>query len=547
MLLIVGLAALLAVIVWTATLRPSLIPRASEDWSRGQILGQTPVSRPPAIRPAPDGGIFLVWSTLAGELQLVHIDGTGEIDLEETLPVDTDNARDPQMVIDPAGQLHLLWRDEGTTPAEIRHATVTADGRAVGSPRVLSQGEGMVADMPQLVIDGDDRLHALWANATGIQHAVLSLDGSLVSDPTPVVPDGRNPAARFDAAGQLQLVWQQTGQGRGILIYHATYTPQDATWSEPQELGQVFLRTAQRLDGPSLGMTTETGYAVWSIDDRRTAASLASYATFPLDGSGAPQIEDLDVMRGWNPSDVAPIDTPQEPLWAALSEVSPEAVPTMLLETLFRSNDASAAKPQITLVDLSRPERPEEIITASRQASVSPNLIRDDAGHLHLTALEVAGTDRYRVIYASTAPGVLETYNAVTVYDVVDTVMSGLLQSSLFVLAVIPMLFLWVVVPMLCLIVYHWFSGAEELDRPGPRLALALILLLELGLTLAFPLQVETAWPPFRWVGPIVTAAIAGGLTWLLLRRKEENTLFLAFFAYTGIHVLLLWLAYFLV
>jgi hypothetical protein len=230
-----------------------------------------------------------------------------------------------------------------------------------------------------------------------------------------------------------------------------------------------------------------------------------------------------------------------------LSEVSPEAEPTMLLETLFRSNDASAAKPQITLIVLSQPERPEEIITASRQASVQPNLVLDDAGHLHLTALEVAGTDRYRVIYASTAPKVLESYNAVTVYDVVDMVMSGLLQSSLFVLAVIPMLFLWVVVPMLCLVVYHWFSGAEELDRPGPRLALALILLLELGLTLAFPLQVATSWPPFRWVGPIVTAAIAGGITWLLLRRKEENVLFLTFFAYTGLHVMLLWLAYFLV
>jgi hypothetical protein len=546
-LIVVGLAALLAVIVWTATLRPSLIPRASENWSRGRILGLTPVSRPPAIRPAPDGGVFLVWPTLEGDLNLVHVGVDGETIFERTLPVRADSARDAQMVLGPEGRLHLLWRDEGTTPAEIRYAVVASDGSAVGSSLVLSHGEGMVADVPQLVRDADDRLHALWANATGIQHAVLTSEGGLVEDPTLVVPDGRSPSAGLDTAGRLQLLWQQTGPSRGVFILHAACTPQNRVWSEPEELAEVFLRTGQRLEGPSLGLTAEAVYAVWSIDDRRTASSLAYYVAFPLDGSRSAQIEDLDLMRGWNPTDVSPADSVETPLWTVLSEISPEAEPTMLLETLFRSGDASAAKPQIALITLPQSQRPEEIITASRQASVKPTLIVGQAGNLHLTALEVAGTDRYRVIYASTAPGVLEAYNAITVYDVVNLVMSGLLQSSLFVLAVVPMLFLWVVVPLLCLLVYHWFSGAEELDRPGPRLALVLIILLELTLTLVFPLRVETVWPPFRFVGPIVTAAIAGIFTWLLLRRREENVLFLAFFAYAAIHVFLLWLAYLLV
>ena len=56
-----------------------MVPQASEAWSRGQVVGQTPVKQPVALRPAPAGCMFLVWPNLDGRLELAHIGVDGEV------------------------------------------------------------------------------------------------------------------------------------------------------------------------------------------------------------------------------------------------------------------------------------------------------------------------------------------------------------------------------------------------------------------------------------------------------------------------------------
>jgi hypothetical protein len=533
--------------VWAASARSPMVSQASDEWSRGRIVGFTAINRPVALRPFPEGGALMLWPTVEGNLQMLQVDAEGEVVRERFLPLDTANARDPQVQVRSDGRFHLLWREGSGADVDIRYALVELDGTPVREPLTLATATDLATDVPRLLADGAGRVHALWVDNAGVQYAVLSEDGTVVEEPALVAPGGQNPAAQFDGEGRLHMAWRQRVEGRSNLIYYAARAPQGGGWSEPLELELVFLRTGQRIEGPTVGLDAQTVYVFWSIEDRRAVVASSHYVYFPIDGSGEAQAEDVVLRWGWDPVDVYPLDGQRASLQVALSGTTPEAQSRMLLESLFSSGQASGAVPQVVLTSYPQTGGAEDIVTASRQACMEPTLVMDADANLHLSALQIAGGDLYRVFYASTAPDVMANYNAVTSFDVVNVVFNALLQVSLFVLGVIPMLFLWAVVPLLGLIVYHWLSGDEELEKPRAWAALALTLGLEFALTLAFPLRTDLRWPELRWVGPVATAAIAGVITWLLLRRRDQNLLFLSFFVFSGVNILTLWLAYFVI
>lgn len=541
---VVAVIACLGFLVWANSLSPELIPTATLEWSRARILGYTSISRPADISPAPDGGVYLIWSTPANELQLVRVDNTGEILLDRALVVGAVKARDPQLHVDSAGSLHLVWRDEGP-PHTIHYTRLTPEARPAFPPVVLSTSARPTIAPPQLTLDDTGRAHVFWADDTGILHAVVGDEGELVQDFTLIIPDGGEPSLRVDEAGQFHLAWWQRVGANGNGIFYATYDPAAEVWSETQELEVLFLRVGQRLEGPTMGLSEERGYAFWSIVDRRAVTSWSEYATFPLESPSQAQVEALDVQRGWDTNNVAPLEEQFATLWIAMSETVPGVEPALFLEALF-SQSTDIPSSQITLITLPTQGGIEQVVTAANQALVKPVLRVNEEGYLHLVALQVAGADLYRVVYASTAPGVRQAYNAVTVFDAVNAFFTGLIQISLFVLTVIPMLFLWTVLPAMALILYHWFSGAEELDTLQSRIALGGVIALQILLTVVVPLSVELRWPIMRWIAPFVTAALAGGLTWLLLRKREENLLFLSYFAFAILQVMLLWIVYFL-
>ena len=105
-----------------------MTPRASEEWSRGQVIGYTPVKQPVALQPAPDGGVFLVWPNLDGRLELARVGVDGKVVFDRVLPVETKKARDPQFEVGLEGRLHLLWREQGGPRASVRYALLEADG-----------------------------------------------------------------------------------------------------------------------------------------------------------------------------------------------------------------------------------------------------------------------------------------------------------------------------------------------------------------------------------------------------------------------------------
>lgn len=561
------LITLVALVAWGYSYTSPLTPRGSKEWSRGHIIGRTPVRHPVAMHPAPDGGVFVVWPNLEDELELIYIDVDGETLLHRALEVGAEKPRDPQLLVGTNGRLHLAWRELEEPHATIRHVLLEDDGSLVNTPQVLSDPTRWVADAPRLVLDtsgSDVRVHTLWADEVGIQWAVLSARGELVREPVLLAEEGRSPMARMGGQGGLHLAWQERLDHNTQGVYYAALDPQTGELSEIEEIAEIFRRTGQWIEGPTISLDQEMAYVLWVLKDMREVSSRSRYAFFPLDLPRQKRIENLWLERGVNPSGLTTLNQQlSSPLMALSAEVS---------------DSEWFSEAQIILLHLAPGETPDqeiwgwvpgmgggvvlsplpgtglvpamevrqEVVSGSHLPSIEPVLTMDASSHLHLTWLETGGFSQYRVVYASNAPEVKQNYNALTLWDIVDPLFRHVLRLSLIVLVAGPMFILWALAPMGGLLIYHLITGEEELELVSSRVILGAVLALEVGLTILFP-PFSPAWAPLRWVGPLATATLAGGLTFLALRRGGASLLFSSFFLFTGIHSVAQLIIYFVV
>ncbi len=570
---VVAVLGAIALISWATSYVSPLTPRASEEWSRGRVIGTSSVNRPVALHPAPSGGVYLVWSNADDRLELAQIAPDGRVVLDRVLSV-AETGRDPQLQVDAAGRLHLLWREEDARA--IRYVRLDPEGNALGPSQTLSEAMGDRPSAPRLIQDADGTFHALWADTEGVQWALIDPEGNLETRRTLFSVGAETVAAQMDQEGYIHIAWLRALGVNKQVIEYAIFFPETGDLAGPEGLAEEFLRMGQRVDGPALGLDQDTVYVLWVLEDLREITSEARYAYFLI---GLPQerkVETIQLERGGNPTGLAPLDGQRSPLLVALSETA--------------RSESGRMEPQIALLALVRDQTPdfqivgpsearsidlptflalgpggrvawaaepgwspvfdaeaEHIVTASDRPSLRPSIAADAYFDLHLVWLEPGGFGRYRVVYASTAEGVKQAYNALTPWDVVDQAFSLLMRLSLVALAVGPMSILWVLLPLTALAFYYLVSGEEDLRAWGPRLMLGGALLLEVVLTFTFPPHGQPIGPAFRWGVPAGAAVVAAVTTALLARRREGNVLFFAFFVFTAIDVLLQLLLYFAV
>lgn len=523
------LLSLVPLVVWVSAQTP-MVPQASETWSRGQVIGRTRVKRRAALQAAPDGGAFLMWRNLEGRLELARIGEDGESLLNRVLSVGADEARDPQLRVGTDGRLSLLWREGEHHRSTVRYALLEPDGTPVDQPQVLSDPASPILDPPRLVCDVDDRCHAMWADEAGIQWAVLSVEGTLLKAPTLLAPDGRFPAVRADNQGRLHLTWGWQKRTNVWVIHHVALDPVTGALGQPEELAQVFLRHGQRLGELTIGLTAETGYVLWGIQDYASASSSSEYAHFPLESESSQQrrVEPLALRlrRGRNPAGMVSLMGPQTALLVALSESVPDS--------------AGVPRSQIAVIGLGQRVR-EDVVTASSQASLEPTLAVDSDSHLHLAWLESAGFRQYQVVYASTAPPVIENYNALTFLDVVDGTFSSVFGLSTLVVTLVVTLMKWVSLPFLGLLLYHLVTSEETLDTTRSRVAVVMVLVVQVALTFALPPSIgeDVLWSALRWTVPSVSAAATALLTVGFVRRRKGAHLFGVFFLFAAVNSVL--------
>ncbi len=522
----VALLALVVLAVWTSFYMP-LTPRASEAWSRGRIIGQTPVKRPVTLQPAPGGGMFLAWSNLDGRLELAHIGVDGEVLLDRVLAVETERARDPQLQVGTDGRLHLLWREEGGEQADIRYALLEADGTPVDQPQVLASLKGKLLDAPRLARGMEGRVYALWADDDGIHWATLNGAGNVLTGPALLIPNGRLPIVQVDDKGWLHLVWGQGLGSESQSIYYASLNPEEGQLDTREEIANLTFGDRLKLEEVALGLSLDTGYVLWSEYDRTFDRYRFQYVSFPLDAPQQRQTHLWKLKLGNGPLSISSPPGQHTPLPVALSEV-----------TLGAGGELEL---QIALITMGQDELEEQVVTASAQASVTPILIVDDRSYLHLAWLDTGGFGRYQVVYASTAPEVMQNYNALTLWDVSNAVFSSLFRVSTVVVAVVVAFIMWAILPLLGLVVYHLVTGEETLSTVRSQVVLGAVLAVEVVLTFILPprMGIEAAWPALRWVVPAATATVTAIVTSTILRRRGQGQLFVVFFLFTGLNSLM--------
>ena len=511
-------------------------------------------------------GYYSLLPNLEHDLELARIDVAGEVVLQYTIPVEDGAARDPQLHLLTDGRLALLWRIEAGSYDAVYYAILESDGSLAIQPIVVSNIGRSVTDVPRLAVDDADRAHIVWADELGIHWAVIDAAGQMPGSPLLLVEGGTSPSLRRGTTGQLYLAWQEQLGTNTQGIYYASLDPDSSTMSAVEEITTIFMRTGQRIEGPVVGLDEEMGYVFWIVADSRDMSSRGWYSFFPRAVPRQKSIKPLQLTGGVNPDGIAVLPGEGEPLLVALSEevYTPEGESNPQIAVVAVAGDqtpehevwgmASVAEQRWVHQALRRQDPPlpagaeweqELVVTASSRPSIKPDIVVDEERYVHLAWLETGGFDQYLVVYASTAPQVLHNYNALTMWDVVDTVLSAVLQLPLVLLAVLPMFVLWTTIPLLGLLTFHVITGEEELETARAWIVLVVMLAIEIGMTLLFPPGgMSSEWTLLRWAAPLGTALLSGVLTAFMLRRKQESVMFLAFFLFTGLHGLFQLLVY---
>ena len=505
----------------TATMTPS----ASEDWSRGRVMGLTALKRRAALQVAADGSAVLVWPNLEGQLQLVIVGLSGEVLVDTVLP-HAESAVDPQLQIGQDGSIHILWREGPATEASIRHLLLAADGTPSGEALVLSDpASSSIAD-PRLVLDAQGRPHALWVDATGIYWAMLDAQGTAVEDGGLLVADGFGLDVQADDAGAVHLIWQEEYDLNALKIFYALLDAETNAMTTPEEMLEIQNSGRLGIEEIALALTDETGYVLVAGYDRSFDRYMFQHVAFALD-EPSQKDEGIWVLRsGVGPVDASPLGGQHTPLTFAISEQVGLGRQRIELQS--------------AIISLQEGELVEEVVSASPSASSRSAVAVDSASNMHMVWLDTAGFRQYHVVYGSTSPTIKEQYDIMSPRDTLNAVLDQVFQLSLVVVGAFPGLVAWALVPFLGLVVYHLRTSEEALETSRSWIVLGVALLLEVVLSFAFPLHIisEISWAGIRWVAPAVSALVAGGVTAFSLRGGRRGQFLSAFLLFTLVNTL---------
>jgi len=540
------LIALVVLIGWANAYVPLMTSRASETWSRGRIVGTTPVSVQVDIRAASDRGMFLAWADLDGRLHVARVDARGRVVADWVPALDSDIPREPRFLVEPLEseddfRIHLVWRETGDSRSLLTYARLDSAGSVQVGPLPLSL-PGDAAQSPHVAFNRRGGIEVFWVGNAGVYRATLSAEGEMQGEPALLAEDGEIVSVQVDRRGTFHIAWLQATDPREKVIRYASLDPEQKDLSQPEEMDRVFLRPGQVVQSLTLGVDSDTGYVLWVVQDMKYVTSSAHYAFFPLEIPRQKKVRDLQLDEGGDPLSLWAMRGQHETLLVALTEtIMTQDGPRLQIGVIVPQGERSpgdfvwmAVGGQGSALAIAQGGWPEDqyVVTASDRPSLKPSLAADERGNLHLTWLETGGFGVYRVAYASTAAEVRAAYNSLTVWDITDRAM-GIAMQLFLALGLTPVLAItWSLFPLMWLLGYHLVTGRENLSAPGTWAALGVSVLLELLFTyLIYPYR-SSLPVALRWTLPLVAAVAALLLTAVYLRKQDERWLFGAFFVF---------------
>jgi len=578
-----ALLALVALIGWARTYIPLRTASASEEWSRGMLLGVTPVSGQVDIQAAPDGGVFLSWVDTDDRLHVAQLGTRGQVISNRSPALEMKMPREPLLLVGPEDKNHLVWLETAEERSVLTYALVSGAGSVQAGPLTVSL-VGDEAHFPQMIFNQRGEVELFWIGHTGVYRATLSAEGDVVSEPALLVEGGENVSVQMDQAGVLHIAWLQSVGLNMKAIYYATLGPGEQNLGQPEEMARFFRRTGQVVQSFVIGIDADTGYILWVVQDMKYVTSSARYAFFPLEIPRQKKVRDLPLVGGGNPLNLAVMRGQNENVLAALTEtvMMPSGPQLQIAVIVVRGEQQSGdqvsldrgladsrlggqvdrrrsalAVPRwarvVSPIALHLPlhvlgyvgslqpayeDWPDGqiIVTASDYPSLKPSLTMDAEGNLHLSWLETGGFGIYRVAYASTAPQVRQAYNRMTVWDVTDQAL-GLAMKLFMAVGLTPVLAIyWSLFPLGWLLVYLLTTGREHLTTPGAWVALGISVVLEVVSTYLYYPHKSRMPLILQWIAPLSTAAVGLLLATLYLRKRDDKPLFGTFFVFAIVH-----------
>jgi len=562
---------LLALVATGCGLTPTTTPRASAQWSNGKLLGTAILNNQVAFQVDEAGNSFMVWVGPEHELNFARLNERAEVVVQAPLHLRINSPMKPQLLMDTTGQLHLTWLDRQELTIQLFYARLSADGEVIQEATVLSPPERRVTHSSMVLDPAGQTVELFWSDNVYIRpgcfHAALDWSGAVVVPAEMLIPDGLLPAAQVDRQGFVHLAWRVEPEAEKPKFHYAVYDPQrrapgsDIVASQP--LIQMSLlggpTAGAAFDGPCLGLDESSVYLAWVLEvrERGEVMDFTFYQAFPQ--------PTLSQREGTATFDYPPPEVVGQAVHVQGVDPSLTGQPRFLegqpahqVLACFTQvpGPGNTETLQIATIDVRAGQiEGQEIVNASRGASVRPSVATDSQGNLHLVWIDTAGFQRYHVVYASTSPQAKETLNRITTYEIVDDVLSAVMRffSALFF---IPIVLNWILIPLGWLVLFTLTTRESDISDPHGRRALGLAVLLQLGAKLFFFPDLLSRSPlasmlsPLlglilgRWILPLLLAAISAGLMWAYLKRAHSQSIFVAYFIYAAVDSLLTLIIY---
>ena len=313
------LLAVVALVGWAGAYTPLMTPQAAEEWSRGRLLGVTPVNLRVDVQTVSEDGVFLSWVDLYDRLHVARLGTRGQVVVDRMPALETLVPREPRLLVGPEGGIHLVWRETGEGRSLLTYARLNSAAAVQVGPLPLSPARGD-AQSPSMAFNRRGEIEVFWTGQAGIYHATLSAQGELRGDPVLLVEDGESVSVQVDQGGTFHLAWLKDVGSNVRAVYYASFDPERQELGQPEEMERIFLRIGQVVQSLVIGMDADTGYILWVVQDMKYVTSSAQYAFFPLDIPRQKRVRDLQLDTGGNPSGLWAMRGQHEMLLVALTE-----------------------------------------------------------------------------------------------------------------------------------------------------------------------------------------------------------------------------------
>lgn len=604
--LFVRIAIVLSAAVLLAGCRgPLRSPRACSDWSRGLAVGATSFNGPVALYAVPDGSAtHLAWGEVSPQgdgIRHVQLNPQAQIVRDRILPFAVHSPRNVRLVPDSAGGLILLWLDGIGEARRVLAARLDSAGEPAGAPVVVSapapEADGFA------VVSAAGGVDLFWShegagNARGIYHVRLDSAAHPATPSVRLAPGGISPGAAVGPDGRVHLAWIHEPKPDEEHVLYARFDPSTRELEPPREVAQFVGGTKVRIYGPEVVLTRNHAYVFWAWERLVSPIYLLSapeagegechYAALPLNGNGpqpteqtlnlpiiaeptyAPAVGDYDYTELAQPvRDADRLLQVYGPLPGIRTTMPGASIPPRYTQwvgvnsmAVYMPAPAAGLRNEaaVSVAFLTATKRAQHLVVGvayladgalkgyqiagrTETEAIRPTLAADERGHLHLAWLEPGGVRRYVVYYASTAPETREALGRLTWRDVGDAVLQGLWQVVQAV-SLFPMAFLSLLLPLVWVVIYMVATAEASLRFRGPRIALAVAILLYIPAKFFLLPPDLLSFPPF-WdrvpqaaanallIGlPVLILCAALGAMVLYVRRAESRSLLAAYLVF---------------